>query len=325
MSSTGNRPRAPRQDQLDDLIAFLEVAENRGFSAAAARMGMSPSAVSQAIRNLEARLGTSLFARTTRSVNLTAAGARYLERVRPAVIEIGEAFDELGDMPARPQGELRLTVSRAGFLFVLRPLLARFAAAYPEIALELSVDSALVDIVRSGFDAGIRYSDTVERDMTAVPVGPPQQSYVVAAPAYLARRGPPAQPRDLLRHECIRYRYRSSGRIARWVLERGRQRLELAVNGRLVLDDDAAMVEAALLGLGVAYLTSGYAEPHLASGHLVRVLPEWSPAMPGLALYYPSRRRVSPRLRALIDFLRDDGPKTPRRGRPRRGRRAARS
>ncbi|HEX4462670.1 MAG TPA: LysR family transcriptional regulator, partial [Polyangia bacterium] len=198
MTATSKSPRALRQENLDDLVAFISVAENRGFSAAAAKMGISASAVSQAIRNLEVRLGTPLFARTTRSVSLTEAGERYLARVRPAVAEIAEASDELADVPARPRGELRLTVSRAGFLFVLRPLLLGFAAAYPEITLEISVDSALVDIVRDGFDAGIRYSDTVERDMTSVPVGPQLRSYVVAAPAYLARRGSPKRPQDLM-------------------------------------------------------------------------------------------------------------------------------
>ncbi|HYP98581.1 MAG TPA: LysR family transcriptional regulator [Polyangiaceae bacterium] len=314
------------QEHLDGLATFVAVAQLRGFSTAAVKLGMSPSAVSQTIQKLEARLGTPLFARTTRSVNLTEAGERYLSRVAPAVDELSLAAEELSDEGARPAGLLRLNVARAAFLFALRPVLPAFHLAYPDVELEISVDSSLVDIVRLGFDAGIRYADMVERDMVGVPVGPPLSSYVVAAPDYLKRRGVPQQPRDLLTHDCIRFRYPSSGRIQSWLFERGKNRSEIAVSGSLVLNDDAAMVEAALAGLGVAYLTSGYVAEHLATGRLVRLLAAYSPEMPRLSLYYPSRRRMSRKLRVLIDFLREasNGVRTSEKARHRPGRRAAR-
>lgn len=321
------RPAPARPDQLDGLVTFVCVARHRGFSAAAIALGVSPSAVSQAIRQLEARLGAALFARTTRSVNLTEAGERYLARVAPAIDELAGASEELADAGARPAGVLRLNVSRAAYLFALRPILARFAAAYPDIELEISIDSLLVDIVRLGFDAGMRYGDMVERDMIGVRVGPPLSSCVVASPDYLARRGTPVHPDDLLSHDCIRFRHTGTGRIDRWLFERGRKRLELGVDGRLVLNDDAAMLEAALAGAGVAYLSSGYVTRHLDTGQLVHLLPAWSPSLPSLQLYYPSRRRITRKLRVLIDLLREaQAPTTsPSPDRIRPGRRGARA
>lgn len=315
------------QEQLDGLATFVCVAQLRGFSAAAVKLGMSPSAVSQTIQKLEARLGTALFARTTRSVSLTEAGERYLARVAPAVDELTLAAEELSDVGVRPTGLLRLNVSRAAYLFALRPILPAFLAAYPEIELELSVDSALVDIVRLGFDAGMRYADMVERDMIGVRVGPPLSSHVVASPAYLERKGAPKRPQDLLSHDCIRYRYPSSGRIQSWLFEKGKKRSEIAVTGALVVNDDAVMVQSALAGLGIAYLTSGYVAEHVAAGRLVRLLSDFSPEMPALNLYYPSRRRLSAKLRVLIDFLRAT-PKAAHsssQARRRPGRRAARA
>lgn len=313
------------QEQLDGLATFVCVAELRGFSAAAVRLGMSPSAVSQTIQKLETRLGTPLFARTTRSVSLTEAGERYLARVAPAVDELSLAAEELSDVGARPAGLLRLNVSRAAYLFALRPVLPTFLATNPEVELEVSIDSALVDIVRLGFDAGMRYSDMVERDMVSIRVGPPLASYVVATPDYLERNGVPKRPQDLLTHECIRYRYPSSGRIQSWFFEKGKKRSEVTVKGRLVLNDDAAMVDATLAGLGLAYLTSGYVTEHLNHGRLKRVLSEYSPEMPALSLYYPSRRRITRRLRALLDVLRDAPAAASAKGRRRPGRRASRA
>lgn len=311
-----------KQEQLEGLATFVCVAEMRGFSAAGVKLGLSPSAVSQTIQKLEARLGTPLFARTTRSVSLTEAGERYLARVAPAVDELSAAAEELSDAGARPAGPLRLNVSRAAYLFALRPALPAFLSANPEIELEIAIDSALVDIVRLGFDAGMRYSDMVERDMVSVRVGPALSSLVVAAPAYVERRGAPKRPQDLLSHECIRFRYPSSGRIQSWVFAKGKQRTEVAASGSLILNDDAAMVDSALAGLGIAYLTSGYVSEHVARGRLVPLLAEYSPQMPALSIYYPSRRRMSGRLRALLAFLRKslDPSSTDKRPR-RRGRR----
>lgn len=293
-----------RQDQLDGLVAFLTVAEHQSFSAAAARLGVSPSAVSQQIRHLEQRLGIVLFNRTTRSVGLTEAGRRYLEKIAPSLRELVAASDEIGDPDAEPSGLLRLNVPRAGYMIVLQPVLRAFLDAHPRISVELSLDNRLVDIVASGFDAGIRFGDLVEKDMVAVKIGPPVRAFVVAAPGYLAAHGTPVHPRDLLQHACIGFRHVTTGQIERWSFARGGERIELQVSGRVILNDSSALVQAALDGLGIAYMINGYIERFIAEGRLARVLASWSPPLPGLMLYYPDRRRVPPKLRAFIDFLR---------------------
>lgn len=293
-----------RQQQLDGLAAFVAVAEERGFSAAAVRLGMSPSAVSQAIRQLEERLGLALFNRTTRSVSLTEAGARYLDRVLPAVRELVAAGEELGAASDHPAGLLRLNVPRSGYLIALQPILRRFLAAYPDIQLEIVIEGQLVDIVGAGFDAGIRFGDRVERDMVAVRIGPPLQTHVLASPDYLARYGTPQHPRELLRHECICFRYPTSGQLERWAFVRGEESLELTVHGRLIFNDGSAMVQAALDGLGITCMVNGYIERFLEDGRLVRLFADWSPPLDSLRLYFPERRRVPAKLRALIDFLR---------------------
>ncbi len=297
-----------RQNQLDGLAAFVAVAEEKGFSAAAVRLGVSPSAVSQSIRNLETRLGLPLFNRTTRSVSLTEAGARYLERVLPCVREIAAITDELSNESDQPRGLLRLNVPRAGYMIVLQPILRGFADTYPEICIEMVVENGLVDIVGRGFDAGIRFGNLVEKDMIAVKVGPPISAYMVAAPGYLERHGCPREPRDLLDHSCIVLRHVTTGQIERWQFARGSESFELSVSGHFVTNDSAVLVQAALDGLGIAYMINGYIEPLIESGRLVRVLADWSPGLPGLTLYYPNRRRVPLKLRALIDFLRREPP-----------------
>jgi DNA-binding transcriptional LysR family regulator len=295
-----------RQDQLDGLATFVCVAEAQGFSAAAVRLGISPSAVSQAIRLLESRVGVPLFNRTTRSTHLTEAGARFLARVRPAVQELAAAAEELADSGERPSGLLRLNVPRVAYRFVLQAALPRFLRAYPEVEVEVAIDSALVDIVGAGFDAGIRFGATVERDMVAVPVGPALANCLVAAPRYLAGRGMPAHPRELVGHDCIGLRFASSGQLERWSFEKDGETLTLAAPARLVLNDVASMLEAAIDGVGIANLITGYTDSAIEDGRLVRLLPDWSPPLPPLHLYYPDRRRVPPKLRALIDFLRAD-------------------
>ncbi len=299
-----------RQDQLDGLVTFVCVAELSSFSAASVRLGVSPSAVSQAIRTLERRVGTPLFNRTTRSVSLTEAGSHYLARVQPAIAEIAAAGEELGDRAGRPSGLLRLNVPRAGYMIVLQPVLRRFLVAYPEINLEIAIEGSLIDIIVRGFDAGIRFGDHVEKDMIAVKIGPPISAHIVASPDYIARRGRPAQPRDLLDHDCIVFRHASSGQLERWEFSKDGQALELAVSGRLVLNDSAALVQAALDGLGIAYMINGYIERFLDEGRLVRLLADWSPPLAGLTLYYADRSRVPRKLRALIDFLRGDNGET---------------
>lgn len=278
-----------RQDHLDGLLTFIAVAEERGFSAAAVKLGISPSAVSQSVRHLEQRLGLTLFNRTTRSVSLTEVGERYLERIQPALKQLAQASQELGREADHPAGLLRINVPRAAYLIVLQPMLRRFMEAYPEINLEIRVESLLVDIVSQGFDAGIRFGGLVEKDMVAVAVGPALQAQIIASPDYLVRHGVPVHPRDLMAHDCISFRHVSTGQIERWELERGEETFSLQVKGRLILNDSETLVRAALDSLGIAYMINGYIEPLIEQGRLVRVLQEWSPVLPALHLYYPTR------------------------------------
>jgi len=292
-----------RQDQLDGLVVFVTVAEMQGFSAAAVRLGISPSAVSQSVRQLERRLGTALFHRTTRSISLTEAGARFLERVQPAVLALASAAEEIGDESGPPAGTVRLNVSRAAYMIVLRPAVARFLQTYPGVRVEIALDNTLVDIVAPGYDAGIRFGHLVEQDMVGVPVGPDLHAWLIASPDYAARRGLPAHPRELAQHDCIGLRHAHTGMVERWQLHKDGESLEVAVSGPLVVNDSGALVHAALDGIGIAYMINGYLEPLIAAGRLVRVLADWSPALPGFMLYYPDRRRASRALRALVEFL----------------------
>ena len=295
-----------RQDHLDGLVIFMAVAEEKGFSNAAVRLGISPSAVSQSIRGLEERLGLVLFNRTTRSVSLTEIGERYLERVQPALEQLTSASRELGREANRPVGLLRINVPRAAYLIVLQPVLRRFMATYPDINLEIRVENLLVDIVSLGFDAGIRFGDLVEKDMVAVPIGPDLHVQVIAAPEYLNQHGLPEHPRDLLLHDCIGFRHTTSGQIERWAFDNGEEQLDLQIKGRLIVNDSEILVRSALDGLGIAYMINGYIEPFIQQGRLVQLLPDWSPVLPSLHVYYPDRRRVPAKLRALIDFLRNE-------------------
>jgi DNA-binding transcriptional LysR family regulator len=294
-----------RQDMLDGLIAFVTVAEEKSFSAAAIRLGVSPSAISQAIGKLEQRMRLPLFNRTTRSVSLTEAGMRYLERVAPAVQDLTAAAEELSEQADRPSGLLRVNVGRAGYMIALQPVLRDFLAAYPEIRLEVNIENSLTDIIGQGFDAGIRFGDAVERDMVALKIGPPLAAHVIASPEYLQRHGTPLHPSELLNHDCIVFRQLSSGQLERWQFKQAHsgEAIELAVTGRMIVNDSAALVQSTLDGVGIAYMINGYIEGFIEDGRLVRVLTDWSPAMSGLTLYYADRRRVPRKLRALIDFL----------------------
>jgi len=297
-----------RQDQLDGLITFLCVAEHKSFSAAAVQLGVSPSAVSQSIRMLERRLGTPLFNRTTRSISLTEVGAHYLDRVAPAIHELTDAGAELDAATEHPSGLLRLNVPRAGYMIVLQPILHDFLDAYPAINLEVTIENSLVDIVERGFDAGIRFGHLVEQDMIGVKVGPAITAHVVASPDYLNRFDIPEHPHDLRSHNCIGFRHLTTGLVERWAFSRNGEDITLPIKGRLVINDSAALVQAALDGLGLAYMINGYIERFTAEGRLVRVLADWSPPLERLTLYYPDRHRVPPKLRALIDFLRTHLP-----------------
>lgn len=294
--------------KLEGLEQFMLVAELGSFSDAARRLGVSPSAVSQAVRHLEQRLGAALLHRTTRSVSLTEVGVRYLASASSALEALQAANEAVGELSQRPRGRLRLNVLRGAYLIVLQPLLGRFMAAYPDIALEVFIDSGVSDVVREGFDAGIRFGHVVAQDMVGIDVGPRLTAQVLGTPAYFRRHGTPRHPRDLKAHACIGFRHQPSGVVEPWEFQRGGERYELRFEPRLVFNDSAALLQAALDGFGLTYTVNGYIERFLEEGSLVRVLASWSPPHESFRLFYPSRRRVSPKLRALIDFLRDTHP-----------------
>lgn len=292
------------KNELSGLTELLAVVERRSFTAAAAALRVSPSAVSQAVRALEDRTGVRLLQRTTRSVGLTEAGARFVERLRPALQGVGEAFEALGELRDRPAGLLRLTLSRLAYQQVLAPKLSSFMASYPDIALDLGIDDAFRDIVREGFDAGIRIGEMVDREMRGVRVASDMSMAVVGSPAYFTRHKKPKHPRELPAHDCINYRRRTRGVIYRWEFTENGKDFEIAVDGRLLLDDGDLMVSAALDGLGLAYVPEFSARPYLKTRQLVRVLEPFCVSFPWFFLYYPSRTHVAPKLQALIDTLR---------------------
>ncbi|MGH6762147.1 MAG: LysR family transcriptional regulator [Phyllobacterium sp.] len=290
-----------RRNHLSRLTVFATVVAQGSFRNAAKVLGIAPSAVSHAVSALEESLGVGLLARTTRSVAPTEAGRRLLERLEPALSEIDRALEAATDMKETPAGTLRLSVPRTAAHLMLAPRFGAFCAAYPDIVLDICAEDRFVDIVADGFDAGIRLNESLERDMVAVRIGPELRSAVVGTPAYFERYGKPSHPTELMQHRCIRFRF-SSGRIYRWELEKDGEALEMAVDGPFILDDDKLVIEAALQGAGLAFLFEAHIPDALADGRLVRVLEDWCQPFPGLYLYYPSRRRMRPALRAFIDF-----------------------
>lgn len=296
------QPYAIERGALDGVEAFLRVAARRSFRQAADDLGVTPSAVSQIIRGLEARLGIALFTRTTRSVGLTEAGERFLERARPAFDEIVAAGDAARGLAQRPSGLLRLAVPRAVVPLLLQPVLASFAQACPEVVVEVVASEELVDLARDGFDAGIRMGEFIAADMVAVRLTPAFRHAIVASPAYLHRCGRPAVPDDLRRHSCIRMR-RASGAVAPWRLEQGGRPIEVVVNGPLVVNDFPTMLGAALAGVGLAQLPRPIAASELHERRLEEVLSECAFASPGVFLYHSGRRQVLPKLRAFIDHV----------------------
>lgn len=290
-------------DDLTGLTTLLAVVDKRSFSAAAAALRVTPSAVSQTVRAVEERVGVRLLQRTTRSVGLTEAGARFVAQLRPALEQVNAAFAAVGELRDRPAGLLKLSVSRVGYAHVIEPVLAEFLATYPDISIELAVDDGLTNIVEQGLDAGIRLGETVDREMVAIPISEPQRSAIVGSPAYLAARGRPKHPRDLHAHECINVRQITRGNIYRWELtERGKD-FEIAVDGRIIANDVGVIVRAACDGLGLAYVIESSVRAELDAERLVRVLEPYCPAFPGYYLYTSSRTQLAPKLRALVDFL----------------------
>jgi len=289
---------------LTELEAVLAVARHGSFRAAAAELEMSTSALSQSVAALEARIGTRLFHRTTRSVRLTESGERFVTEVGPALTSIRGALERAGESASDPTGALRLNTSAGAARRLMIPLLIPYMQRYPRVRLELLTEARLIDIVHEGYDAGFRTLDIVPGDMVAVPTGPRIRHLVVGSPSYFARHGRPRHPGDLSRHVAIRARM-PSGRIYRWEFERHGETQVVDMAGVITLDEPNLMREAALAGLGLTYLSDHDVEADLSAGRLERVLEEWTPPSAPLALYYPGRRHVPAPLRALVELIRE--------------------
>ncbi len=285
------------------MTAFVTVANKRSFTTAGAELGVTGSAVSQTVRQLEERLGVRLLHRTTRSVGLTEAGERLYASLKPAFVQMRAAVESLNELRERPAGTLRLTVPRGVTAFIHEPMLAEFLALYPEIRFDLSFDDGLADIVAQGFDAGIRFGETLEKDMIAVDAFGPERMVVVGSPAYFARRRKPKHPRELHAHDCIGYRYVTSGATYRWEFDEEGREFEIEIDGRVTCNDVAMMIRLAVDGVGLAMTSESYVRPLLKSGQLVRVLDAFCSPFPGFHLYYSSRTQTPLKLRVFIDFL----------------------
>jgi DNA-binding transcriptional LysR family regulator len=290
----------PSQIELEAVVA---VARLGGFRAAARDLGMASSALSHAVAALEARLGVRLFNRTTRSVALSPEGEQFIAEVTPALATIQAALARVEAHQAEPSGVLRLNLAIGAARILLAPLIFEYMRLHPQVQVELVTEGALVDVVGQGFDAGVRLAEFVPPDMIAVPITRTMRSIVVGSPAYFEGRTRPRTPRDLMGHRCLRARM-ASGAIYRWEFERRGESLEIDVPGDLTLDESDLMLQAALAGQGLAYLSDPATAAHIAAGRLIAVLEDWSPAYPGLCLYYPSRRHMPARLRAFIDLVR---------------------
>lgn len=296
-----------RQDQLDGLVTFVQVARQRSFTWASHQLGVSPSAVSQVVRNLERRLGVVLFKRTTRSVSLTEAGGQFLKQVEPLVEELAKAAQSIAENATVPSGELKLVATTSAYLTVLRPALGSFLEQYPSIDVEVILHESRVDLVLEGFDAGLGLYTQVERDLVAVSVGSSLRMGAFASPQYLASRSAPDHPSDLHRHDCIGYRQAESGVLERWSFDNGQESIHVRVKSRLVYSNPVALTQAAVDGLGIAYMADGHLELLIQEGKLARVLTDWSRSASPYMLYFPDRRSISNRLRLLIDHLRRTG------------------
>ena len=293
-----------QRENLSDLLAFLAVARERSFTRAAAKLGVSRSALSHTLRGLEARLGLRLLTRTTRSVAPTAAGERLLETAGHRIEEIEAELERLSELRDKPAGTIRITATEYAANSVLFPKLAKLLPEYPDVKVEIIVDYGLTDIVAQRYDAGVRWGEAVAKDMIAVRIGPDLRMAVVGAPSYFATRSPPKKPQDLTGHNCINRRLPIHGGLYAWEFEKGKRKLNVHVDGQLVLNSAPQMVNAALAGFGLACVPDGMIEPHLARGRLRRVLEDWCPPSAGYHLYYPSRRHSSPAFALVVDALR---------------------
>ncbi len=288
---------------LNILAAFLAIAEERSFTKAAKRLGVSPSAMSHSMRGLEEELGVRLLSRTTRSVAPTEAGEQLLARLRPALTDVKEAVSQLSGLRDKPAGRVRLLVPRLAGTTVLGPKVAKFTRDYPDVVLDITADDSRLDIVAGGFDAGIHFGEYIQKDMIAVRVSPDHRAAIVGAPEYFKTHPKPKTPHDLLKHRCINFRHGSAG-LYRWEFEKGKKSLSVAVNGPLVVDDVETLIRGAIDGVGLAFVSDERVMPQLKSGELIRVLDDWCQPFPGFFLYYPSRRQQPAALSALISTLR---------------------
>ena len=296
-----------RRENVNDLLAFLAVARERSFTKAAAKLGVSQSALSHTIRGLEARLGLRLLTRTTRSVSPTEAGERLLQTVGHRFEEIEAELEALSELRDKPAGTIRITAGEHAVNSILLPALMKLLALYPDIKVEITVDHGLIDIVAQRYDAGVRSGEQVAKDMIAVRIGLDMRMAVVGAPSYFANRSLPKKPQDLTEHNCINLRLPTYGGLYAWEFEKGDRELKVRVEGQLVLNGTSQMLNAALAGLGLAYVPEDLAQPHIDKGLLKRVLEDWCPPYPGYHLYYPSRRQSSPAFALLVDALRFRG------------------
>lgn len=291
-------------DNLHDLRAFTAVARERSFTQAAAKLGVSQSALSHTIRALEERLGIRLLTRTTRSVSPTAAGERLFQNVGPHFEEIEAELTALGELRQKPAGTIRITATDYAANTVLWPKLEKLLREYPDIKVEIAIEYGLTDIVAQRFDAGVRSGDQVAKDMIAVQIGPDSRMAVVGAPLYFVKRPRPRTPRDLIEHSCINLRLPTRGGLYAWEFEKGKRKLNVHVDGQLIFNDTYQMLNAALAGFGLAYVPQDLAQTHIAKGRLKRVLDDWCPPFSGPHLYYPSRRQVTAAFALLVEALR---------------------
>ena len=292
------------REQFNDLLWFLAVAEERSFTKAAAKLGIAQSTLSHTIKRLETRMGIRLLTRTTRNVAPTEAGERLRQSLAPRIAEIEAEIAALTAFRDKPAGRVRITLSDHALNSVVWPKLRPLLAQYPDIEVELAIDNGFRNIVEESFDAGVRLGEGIEKDMIAVRIGPDWRLVAVAAPSYFATHPPPAHPRDLVGHTCINHRQEAAGGLYAWEFERDGEELRVRVAGQLTLNSSQAMIDPALHGYGIAYLPEDLVARHVATGELVLVLGDWSPAFAGYYIYYPSRRQTLPAFKVIIDALR---------------------
>ena len=293
-----------RRETVSDLVAFLAVAREQSFTKAAAKLGVSQSALSQTIRSLEARLGLRLLSRTTRSVSPTSAGERLLATVGSHFEEIDAELAALSELREKPAGTIRITAGEHAAYTVIQPALAKILPSYPDIKIEIHVDYGFIDIVALRYDAGVRTGEQVAKDMIAVRIGPEMRMAVVGSPSYFEKHPLPKRPQDLMEHNCINLRLPTHGGLYAWEFEKGKREFHMRVDGQLIFNTIRQRLEAALAGLGLAYMPEDVAQPHIAQGNLARVLEDWCAPFPGYHLYYASRRQTSPAFAVLVEALR---------------------